>query len=110
MEYLLVMSLSGSAMMGIYLLLKRLLRDEVSTRLYYLVAKAAVLFYLIPFPFLKGWYREIIRAVLPKGQAESVKIPAAWTISIFHVVTHNEAAAADVVYGMSDGVLSVVRE
>lgn len=72
MEYLLVMSLSGSTMMGIYLLLKRLLRDEVSTRLYYLITRVVVLFYLIPLPFLKDWYRKIIRAALPKGQMKSV--------------------------------------
>lgn len=100
MEYLLVMSLSGSTMMGIYLLLKRLLRDEVSTRLYYLIAKAAVLFYLIPLPFLKAWYREIIWAVLPKEQAESVKIPASWTISIVHAgqkVYINDYAAVQII-------------
>ena len=85
MEYLLVMSLSGSTMMGIYLLLKRLLRDQVSTRLYYLITRVVVLFYLIPLPFLKGWYRKIIRAALPKGQMKSVQIPVAWTNSVVHV-------------------------
>ena len=104
MEYLLVMSLSGSTMMGIYLLLKRLLRDEISTRLYYLITKVVVLFYLIPLPFLKGWYREIIRAVLPKGQAESVKIPVAWTNSVVHVgqkvYINNYAAVQIIVAGI----------
>ena len=79
MEYLLVMSLSGSTMIGIYLLLKWLLKDKVSARLYYLLIKEAVLFFLIPLPFLKGWYRQVIRTVIPVGQMKRVEIPVAWT-------------------------------
>lgn len=45
MEYLLVMSLSGSMIVGMYLLLKRLLGNKVSARLYYLIARAAIPFY-----------------------------------------------------------------
>lgn len=85
MEYLLVMSLSGSTMMGMYLLLKCLLGDKVSARLHYLITRAAILFYLIPLPFLKGWYRKIIRAVIPKGQMNGVQIPVRWTNNIIHV-------------------------
>ena len=73
MEYLLVMSLSGSTMIGIYLLLKWLLKDKVSARLYYLLIKEAVLFFLIPLPFLKGWYRQVIRTVIPVGQMKRGK-------------------------------------
>lgn len=54
MEYLLVMSLSGSTMTGIYLLLRYLFKGKISARLYYLLAKVAVIYYLIPLPFLKG--------------------------------------------------------
>ncbi|MBD5518472.1 MAG: hypothetical protein HDR07_08270, partial [Lachnospiraceae bacterium] len=50
MEYLLVMSFSGSTMMGIYLLIKHLLKDKVSSRLYYLIIKESILFFLIPLP------------------------------------------------------------
>ena len=48
MEYLLVMSLSGSAMTGIYLLLRFLLRKRVCARLYDLLARVAILYYLVP--------------------------------------------------------------
>ena len=85
MEYLLVMSFSGSTMMGLYLLLKYLLKDKVSARLYYLILKEAVLFFLIPLPFLKGWYRKMIRAAIPKRQPKSVQIPVAWTRYVVHV-------------------------
>lgn len=85
MEYLLVMSLSGSTMMGLYLLLKYLLKDKVSARLYYLILKEAVLFFLIPLPFLKGRYRKLIWSVIPKGEARSVQIPVAWTRYVVHV-------------------------
>lgn len=72
MEYLLVMSISGSTMMGLYFLLKCLLKDNVSSRLYYLIIKEAVLFFLIPLPFLKGWYRKMIRIAIPRVQVISV--------------------------------------
>ncbi|MDE6319644.1 MAG: M56 family metallopeptidase, partial [Lachnospiraceae bacterium] len=84
MEYLLVMSFSGSTMMGFYLLLKYLLKDKVSSRLYYLITKEAVLFFLIPLPFLKGWYEKAICSAIPKGQMKGVQIPVAWTKYIVH--------------------------
>ncbi len=79
MEYLLVMSFSGSTMMGLYFLLRCLLNDNVSSRLYYLIIKEAVLFFLIPLPFLKGWYRKVVRTTIPKRQVRGVQIPVAWT-------------------------------
>lgn len=85
MEYLLVMSLSGSAMMGIYLLLKYLLKDKVSSRLYYLILQEAVLFFLIPLPFLKDWYRKIILPAIPEARTKEVQIPVAWTKYVIHV-------------------------
>lgn len=84
MEYLLIMSLSGSTMMGIYFLLKYLLKEKVSSRLYYLIIKEAILFFLIPLRFLKGWYRKIIWAVIQKRQMNGVRIPVAWTKYIVH--------------------------
>lgn len=84
MEYLLAMSFSGSTMMGIYLLLKYLLKDRVSSRLYYLLLKEAVLFFLIPLPFLKGWYRKIIRTALPMVRTKEARIPVAWTKYVVH--------------------------
>lgn len=85
MEYLLVMSLSGSTMTGIYLIFKCLLKDKVSARLYYLVTRAAVLFYLIPLPFLKGWYRKITRFFVPARQIERIQIPVRWTNTVMYV-------------------------
>ena len=79
MEYILVMSLSGSTMTVIYLLAKYLLRDKISARLHYLVAKAAVLYYLIPLPFLKSWYLKFIGFVMPRERAESVQVTLRWT-------------------------------
>lgn len=84
MEYLLVMSISGSAMMGLYFLLKCLLKDNVSSRLYYLIIKEAILFFLIPLPFLKGWYRKVIWIAIPKGQVKGMQIPVAWTKYVVH--------------------------
>lgn len=84
MEYLLIMSLSGSTMMGLYLLLKHLLKDNVCSRLYYLIIKEVVLFFLIPLPFLKDWYRKMIRMIMPEVQVKGVEIPVAWTKYVVH--------------------------
>lgn len=84
MEYILVMTLSGSTMTIIYLLAKYLLRDRISARLHYLIAKAAVLYYLVPLPFLKSWYIKIIRAVMPRERAESVQVTLRWTNYVLH--------------------------
>lgn len=80
MEYLLVMSFSGSTITGFYLLLKYLLKDNVSSRLYYLIIKEAVLFFLIPLPFLKSWYRKVIHITIPKVQM----LPLTWTRYVVH--------------------------
>ncbi|MDE7247435.1 MAG: hypothetical protein K2N43_06075 [Lachnospiraceae bacterium] len=84
MEYILVMSLSGSTMTILYLLAKYLLRDKISARMHYLLAKAAVLYYLIPLPFLKSWYVKFISAVMPGEQAESVRVTLRWTKYVLH--------------------------
>lgn len=74
MEYLLVMTLSGSVMTLICLFLWCLWRNMVSARIYYMLAKAAVLYYLIPLPFLKRWYRGVIRVVFPEKEMEIARI------------------------------------
>lgn len=82
MEYLLVMSLSGSVMTCLYLLLRCLLKQRVSARLYYLLAKAAVLYYLIPLPFLKGWYKTALHRIMPERQTEIVQVSLRRTIYV----------------------------
>lgn len=84
MEYLLIMSFSGSTMMGIFFLLKYLLKDKASSRLYYLLIKEAILFFLIPLHFLKGWYGKIIWTAILKGQRKGVHIPLTWTQYAVH--------------------------
>lgn len=84
MEYLLIMALSGSTMTVIYLVLRCLFKDKVSTRLYYLLARVTVLYYLIPLPFLKGWYRGAFGRIMPKSQTVVGQIPltlADYTVS-----------------------------
>lgn len=78
MEYLLVMALSGSTMTIAYYFLRRLMWDKISARTFYLMAKSAVLYYLIPLPFLKMWYKDVILRFLPKGGLEASQISLAW--------------------------------
>lgn len=84
MEYLLVMSLSGSTMTAISLLLRFLFKDRISARMYYLLARTAALYYLIPLPFLKRWYGEAIRVFVPDRQIEIAQISLAWTNYTVH--------------------------
>lgn len=84
MEYLLVMSLSGSTMTAISLLLRFLFKDRISARMYYLLARTAALYYLIPLPFLKRWYGEAIRVFVPDRRIEIAQISLAWTNYTVH--------------------------
>lgn len=77
MDYLLVMTIAGSTMTATAWILRRLLKDRISAKLYYLLVKAAVLYYLIPLPFLKKWYGEVIYIIVPEGQMESVEMEIA---------------------------------
>lgn len=71
-------------MTAIYLLLRSLLRDRISAGLYYLLTKAALLYYLVPLPFLKRWYGAAIQTVTPKGQMKIAQIPLTWTNYAVH--------------------------
>ncbi len=84
MEYLLVMSLSGSTMTGIYLLLRYLLKDKICARLYDLLARAAILYYLVPLPYLKKYYVAAIRLFLPESSLGISRVPLTWRNHIVH--------------------------
>lgn len=78
MRYLFVMSLSGSVMAVIYMLLRCVTRNKISGRLQYVLAKAAVLYYLIPLPFIKKWYDEIAARIQPVSTLEVLKVSPKW--------------------------------
>lgn len=68
----------------IYLLMRRFLWDKISARLYYLLAKTAVLYYLIPMPFLKQWYRAVIRIFRRDVKTAAARIPLILTNYAVH--------------------------
>lgn len=84
MEYLLVMALSGSTMTGIYLLLRYLLKDKICARLYDLLARVAILYYLVPLPYLKKYYVAVIRFLWPDRSLEISRVPLTWRNHIVH--------------------------
>lgn len=84
MEYLLVMSLSGSMMTGIYLLLWYLLKDKICVRFYDLLARVAILYYLVPLPYLKKCYMAVLRLLLPESSMDILRIPLIWRNHIVH--------------------------
>lgn len=84
MEYLLVMALSGSTMTGIYLLLRYLLKDRICARLYDLLARVAILYYLVPLPYLKKYYLAVFRFLWPERSLEISRVPLTWRNHIVH--------------------------
>lgn len=84
MEYLLVMALSGSTMTGIYLLLRYLFKDKICARLYDLLARVAILYYLVPLPYLKKYYVAVIRFLWPESPLEISRVPLTWRNHIVH--------------------------
>ncbi|MDE7131291.1 MAG: M56 family metallopeptidase [Lachnospiraceae bacterium] len=79
MKYLLFMSLSGSTMVGVCMLLRFLFRDKMSARLQYLLARAAVLYYLIPLPFVKKLYESIAGYILPEKKVTVSQVSLIWS-------------------------------
>ena len=63
MGYLMGMSLSGTAMTGICALIRECRKHKVSARSAYLLAKAAILYCLIPLPELGERYSRILMYV-----------------------------------------------
>lgn len=84
MECLLVMALSGSTMTGIYLSLRYLLKDRICARLYDLLAKVAILYYLVPLPYLKKYYVAVIRFLWPESSLKISRVPLTWRNHIVH--------------------------
>lgn len=84
MEYLLAMTLSGSTMTGIYLLLRYLLRHKVCARFYDLLARAAILYYLVPLPYLKKCYVAALRHLWPERPLAIARVPLTWRNHIVH--------------------------
>ena len=60
MEYLLVMSLSGTTSACSCILLRYLMKGGIPAGMQYFLLKISVLYYLIPLPFLRKWYQDIL--------------------------------------------------
>lgn len=84
MEYLLIMALSGTTMTCLFFLLRLMLKEKLCASVYCLLAKAALLYYLIPLPFVKSWYREIVPAATWESRIVTNRIPLTWTNYLVH--------------------------
>lgn len=104
MEYLLVMVLSGTTMTVMYLLLRRLLKKKLCANAYYFLAKAAVLYYLIPLPFLKSWYRDMVPTAVLERRMGLDRISLTWT----NVAVHAHGNLHVNSYAVIQTVLAVV--
>lgn len=65
MRYLLNMTLSGSTMLLLYLAVKHGAGTRLSASWRYVLLKAAVIYYLVPLPFLKRLYRNVGDVLFP---------------------------------------------
>ncbi len=79
MQYLLVMVLSGTTMTILIQLVRLLLKKKLCARAYYLLAKTAVLYYRVPLPFLKSWYRDLIPTAVWERRMGMDRISLTWT-------------------------------
>lgn len=84
MEYLLVMSLSGSTITVMYLLLRFLFKKKICARFYDLLARVAILYYLVPLPYLKKYYVMVLRLFLPESSIKIFRVPLTWRNHIVH--------------------------
>lgn len=116
MEYLVVMSISGGTMTGVYLLLRCLLKRRVCARLFDLLARVAILYYLVPLPYLKKCYLVILRLFLPESQMLISKISLSWRNHIvyaegaLHVNIYTSVQTAAAVIWMSGiGFILAIR-
>lgn len=74
MDFILVMMLSGSCMVFLYLLLKILLGEKLSAAWRYRLLKAVILYYLIPPFFLKNIYKGAAKLFSVKAGAASEEV------------------------------------
>ncbi len=70
MNYILVMTLSGSCMFLLYFLEKHTFGKRLSKGWQYFFLKTAMLYYMIPLPFMGTIYREMLRAVFSPSSTE----------------------------------------
>ena len=60
MNIILVMSLSGCGMFFLYLIVRNVLGPRIQEKTYYQMLKAVILYFLLPLPFLKNVYKELL--------------------------------------------------
>lgn len=79
MGYLMVMSLSGTVMIGICALIRGWRKHKISARSAYFLAKAAILYYLIPLPELGERYSRMLMYVTGIGSRHVSDFSPRWS-------------------------------
>ena len=59
MNYIFTMTLSGSCILLVYMLIRKVLGGRLLERWYYRLLKVVALYFLVPLPFLKGMYMDL---------------------------------------------------
>lgn len=104
MNYILTMTLSGSSMLLIYFSLKFILGKHMSKRWQYFLLKAAMLYYMIPLPFLGMLYHKLYRCYL-KGNA--LEIPESVHFYSSDKVIYQIGSHISISPGYRDRLLSI---
>jgi len=67
MNYIFSMTVSGTCIYLAYMLIRKIVGDWLSERCYYMLLKAAVLYFLVPLPFLKQFYTRLYETCAGKA-------------------------------------------
>ena len=60
MNYIWTMTLSGSCLFMLYQVVRLCMKDKLSEQWYYRLLKIVTLYYLLPLPFMKRYYKNFI--------------------------------------------------
>ncbi len=104
MENLLVMSISGATITVVYLLLRCFLKHKICARFFDLLARAAILYYLVPLPYLKKFYLAVLRLLLPDSPVLISKI----SLSRRNHIVYAEDALHVNVYAGAQTMIAVI--
>lgn len=104
MENLLVMSISGATITVVYLMLRCFLKHKICARFFDLLARAAILYYLVPLPYLKKFYLAVLRLLLPDSPVLISKI----SLSRRNHIVYAEDALHVNVYAGAQTMIAVI--
>lgn len=111
MNYIFVMSISGTAMFLIYSLIHQVYKRQISNKWKCLMLKCAVLYYLVPLPFLKNFYGMLASLMTMLVFANSLTVLAYEDITYQRIIEAEEKLEAGGLFWSADDMqIAIVPE